>query len=108
MLIGQRHWCAIAALVAVSLAEPALAAPVDGATLFANQCAACHGAEASDAPAKSALAQKTPDFVVEKLTTGSMQYMAAGLSPEDIRAIAAYLTGKAPSSSAKSGPPPQK
>jgi polyvinyl alcohol dehydrogenase (cytochrome) len=78
-------------------AVPAAAAPSDGAALFAAQCAACHGAEAGDAPAKSDIAKKTPDAVVQALTTGSMQYMAAGLSPDDIRAIATYLTGKSPS-----------
>jgi len=84
---------AVLALAAV----PAVAAPSDGAALFAAQCAACHGAEAGDAPAKSDLAKRTPDEVVKTLTTGSMQYMAAGLSPDDIRAIAVYLTGKTPS-----------
>ncbi len=94
------------AALAASIASPVLAAPVDGATLFANQCASCHGAQPGEAPEKAALAKKTPDEVVQALTTGSMQYMAAGLTPEDIRAIAAYLTGKAPSSAAPA--PPQK
>lgn len=84
-------------VLATLWATSASAAPSDGASLFAGQCAACHGAEAGDAPAKSTLTQKAPDEVVRALTTGSMQYMAAGLSPEDIRAIAAYLTGKTPS-----------
>ncbi len=78
-------------------AVPASAAPSDGAALFAAQCAACHGAEAGDAPAKSDIAKKSPDEVVKALTTGSMQYMATGLSPDDIRAIAIYLTGQTPS-----------
>jgi len=87
-----------ALIVVLALAAlPAAAAPSDGPALFAAQCAACHGAEAGDAPAKSDIAKKTPDAVVQALTTGSMQYMAAGLSPDDIRAIATYLTGKAPS-----------
>ena len=82
--------------LAVLTAVPATAAPSDGAALFAAQCAACHGAEAGDAPAKSEIAKKSPDAVVQALTTGSMQYMAAGLGPDDIRAIATYLTGKSP------------
>jgi mono/diheme cytochrome c family protein len=90
----------LALAIFTALAGPAQAAPSDGATLFANQCASCHAAAPGEAPEKAVLAQKTPDAVVQALTTGSMQYMAAGLSPEDIRAIAVYLTGKAPSPSA--------
>ena len=85
-------------------ATPVAAAPSDGAVLFANQCASCHGAQPGEAPEKAALAKKTPEEVVQALTTGSMQYMAAGLTPEDIRAIAAYLTGKAPSTAAPATP----
>ena len=86
-----------AAMLLAFAATSAASAPSDGASLFARQCAACHGGEAGDAPAKSELTRKTPDEVVQALTTGPMQYMAAGLSPEDVRAIAVYLTGKTPS-----------
>jgi mono/diheme cytochrome c family protein len=72
------------------------AAPSDGAALFANQCASCHGSEPGEAPAKQTLTEKTPDAIVESLTAGAMQYVAAGLSADDIRAIAIYLTGPAP------------
>jgi mono/diheme cytochrome c family protein len=92
---------AVLALAAV----PATAAPSDGAAVFAAQCATCHGAEPGDAPAKSDLAKKSPDAVVQALTTGSMQYMAAGLGPDDIRAIAVYLTGKTPSAPAAPSAP---
>ena len=94
-------------LIALALlaAVPATAAPSDGAALFANQCAACHGGEPGEAPAKSDLAKRSPDEVVQALTSGSMQYMAAGLSPDDIRAIATYLTGKPPSAPAPPATP---
>jgi mono/diheme cytochrome c family protein len=75
---------------------PGRAAPGDGASLFASQCASCHGSEEGEAPAKQTLTEMTPDAIVESLTAGSMQYMAAGLSADDIRAIADYLTGKTP------------
>jgi len=102
-LDGGRAAFGLAALWLLA-AAPASAAASDGASLFANQCASCHGAEPGEAPARSAIAQKTPDAVVQALTTGSMQYMAAGLTPEDIRAIAVYLTGKTPSA-APAAPP---
>lgn len=95
---GMRTLLNVALLAfGVLAAVPAAAAPSDGAALFAGQCASCHGGQPGEAPAKSDLAKRTPDEVVQALTTGSMQYMAAGLSPDDIRAIASYLTGKAPS-----------
>jgi mono/diheme cytochrome c family protein len=85
--------------LAASIASATAAA--DAAMVFANQCASCHG-EGGGAPLKAELAKKTPDAVVQALTAGSMQYMAAGLSPEDVRAMAVYLTGKTPSA-----PPPK-
>jgi mono/diheme cytochrome c family protein len=98
---------AMAGLVSalVLAAEPGRAAPGDGASLFANQCASCHGSEPGEAPAKQTLTEMTPDAIVEALTAGSMQYMAAGLSADDIRAIADYLTGKAPPPAAVSPAP---
>ena len=97
---------ALAGLLSLA-ASPSAAAPSDGAALFANQCASCHGGEPGEAPAKSDLAKKTPDEVVQALTTGAMQYMAAGLSPDDIRAIAVYLTGKQPSATSAPATPPK-
>src|ERR1700742_4034936 len=65
-----------------------------GATTFDNKCKGCHDPAAERAPSREALAQRSPEQVVTALTTGSMQAMASGLTPDMIRAVASYVTGK--------------
>jgi polyvinyl alcohol dehydrogenase (cytochrome) len=54
----------------------------------------CHDPAVDRAPNRAALQQRTPESVVQSLTSGSMSAMAAGLSPEMIRQVAVYVTGK--------------
>ncbi len=65
-----------------------------GAATFDNKCKGCHDPAVDRAPARDALAQRTPEQVVTSLTAGSMQAMASGLTPDMVRAVATYLTGK--------------
>ncbi len=71
-------------------------APADpvAAGLFDAKCKSCHDPAIDRAPSRAALAQRTPESVVTTLTTGSMQFMAAGLTPDMIRQVAVYVTGK--------------
>lgn len=76
-----------------SAAAPALAASIgNGGKLFQARCAACHGAGQPGSPSRDQLGSLAASRIVETLTTGVMQPMAAGLSENDITDIAQYLT----------------
>jgi polyvinyl alcohol dehydrogenase (cytochrome) len=72
-------------------AATAAAVVAHGDTLFKARCASCHDPAIERAPPKEALARRFPDDIATALKTGVMQPMAAGLSDEDIHAIATYL-----------------
>jgi polyvinyl alcohol dehydrogenase (cytochrome) len=72
-------------------AAAAAAVVARGETLFKARCASCHDPAIERAPPKVALARRFPDDIATTLKTGVMQPMAAGMSDEDIHAIATYL-----------------
>jgi polyvinyl alcohol dehydrogenase (cytochrome) len=72
-------------------AAAAAAVVAHGEALFKARCATCHDPAVERAPPKVALARRFPDDIATALKTGVMQPMAAGLSDEDIHAIATYL-----------------
>ncbi len=101
----------IAALVAPVFSaqanEPAAKAAkpdvAKGEASFAAVCAACHGADGnSSLPANPKLAQQHPDYIVKQLSefksgkraNGIMSGMAAALSDDDMKNIAAYVGSK--------------
>ena len=90
---------AAAALVAVGMTRGAFAQQAASdvslaASLFEAKCKGCHEPAIDRAPSRDALAQRTPESVVQALTAGSMQAMASGLAPDMIRQVAIYVTGK--------------
>jgi mono/diheme cytochrome c family protein len=97
------------ALVVVGLglvaAPAAFADGKVGEELYAARCNTCHSAGVGGAPPTDKLKTAAPESIVEKLTTGTMQYMAAGLSDQDKRDIAEFLTGTAPAAAAPAEAP---
>jgi glucose dehydrogenase len=78
-------------------ASPAETAPADGAALYGARCAACHDHPAERIPSRIMLSTyRTPEEIIAALTNGVMRQQAAGLSADDIRSLAVYLTGKQP------------
>jgi polyvinyl alcohol dehydrogenase (cytochrome) len=71
--------------------EYASAASV-GETTFKTRCAVCHDAGLEQAPGTNVLIGLPHTYIVNALTTGAMKPMAAGMSKDDIAAIATYLT----------------
>jgi cytochrome c553 len=74
-----------------------------GEASYAAVCAACHGADGnSSLPANPKLAQQHPDYIVKQLSefksgkraNGIMSGMAAALSDDDMKNIAAYVGSK--------------
>ena len=99
-----------AAVVAPALSyasEPAAPAPkvdlVKGEATFTAVCAACHGVDGNSAsPAFPKLAQQHPDYLVKQLqefksgkrANAIMAGMAAGLSDDDMKNVAAWVGSK--------------
>ncbi|HZP43182.1 MAG TPA: cytochrome c [Candidatus Binatia bacterium] len=66
-------------LLAISLAGAAGAAAPDGARLYADACASCHGADGRGAPAGSGLTVPLPDFTDCNVATAETTANWAGL-----------------------------
>ncbi len=71
----------------------------EGAALYKQKCAVCHDEQSDRIPPLFLIRRRSAEDVVQTLTTGSMKQQAAGLSADQIRALAIHLTGKQP------GPP---
>src|ERR1043165_9750118 len=67
-----------------------------GEELFVAKCKKCHDPAVDRAPNKNVLASYNGDVIINALSAGGiMQPMAAGMSTDDMLAIAIYLTGRA-------------
>jgi polyvinyl alcohol dehydrogenase (cytochrome) len=89
-------------------APPSEQTVVAGQGLYVDRCSKCHDAEGGRAPPRADLQTRTADDIVAILTTGSMRQMAKGMAPDDVAAVAAYLTGHAPTGAgALAGAPSQ-
>jgi polyvinyl alcohol dehydrogenase (cytochrome) len=86
-------------------ASAAAAVVAHGETLFKARCASCHDPAVERAPPKAALARRFPDDIATTLKTGFMQPMAAGMSDEDIHAVATYLSADGMTEQAGDPPP---
>src|SRR5262245_36992806 len=76
-------------------AQAASLAP-HGEELFVAKCKSCHDPAVDRAPNKNVLAGFNGEVIINALSDGGMmQPMAAGMSADDIRAVAVYLTGRA-------------
>jgi polyvinyl alcohol dehydrogenase (cytochrome) len=63
-----------------------------GETLYRQRCATCHDNATDRTPARAVIAANPPAFIYNALRNGVMQPMAAGLSEDDMKAIALYLS----------------
>jgi polyvinyl alcohol dehydrogenase (cytochrome) len=72
------------------------AADPDGAALYKAHCAMCHEAASTQGriPKRAELAARTPEAIFSAMFGGAMEIQSAGLSEDEGRAIARYLTGK--------------
>ena len=92
-------------LVVLTLASVYAADP-DGAALYKAHCGACHDAGSVQAriPKRDELATRTPESVMGAMFGGAMEIQAAGLTQDEGRAIARYITGKEFSTAAETMP----
>jgi polyvinyl alcohol dehydrogenase (cytochrome) len=91
----RRFWPFAALLVLGTFAGEARAQTADGAALFDRHCAACHvGSDIGRAPDRKALAERTPESILDALVTGPMAVQGAALSDAERRTLSEYLTGR--------------
>jgi polyvinyl alcohol dehydrogenase (cytochrome) len=64
-----------------------------GATVYSTHCRMCHEGQAPKAPSRTFLQMMTPESIDRALTVGIMQQQASGLSADDRRQVAEYLSG---------------
>ncbi len=97
----MRAWPRVAFLwlAAIGAAAP-VAAQSPGQAVFTDRCAACHRGDDPRIPAIAVLRQRTPEFIVEALTTGIMRQQGAELSAAERAAVAAFITGRSVSTNA--------
>ena len=69
-------------------------APVDGRAIFERACQSCHNGGDPRAPAHDAMAGRSPQAIVDALTSGSMRYQGLALSGPERRAVAEFITGR--------------
>ena len=84
------------AFLFAALCVSAFGAAPDGETLYKQRCGICHdGKPQPRMPgARDELSQRTPEFIYRAMFEGAMVPQSAGLSADEGRAIALYLTGK--------------
>ena len=83
--------CAVAVVGALLTGCGAAAAQaISGLALYEQHCGTCHSSPApgSRAPDRVALSQRTPEAILEAITTGVMTVNAAGLTPAQKRVVA--------------------
>jgi mono/diheme cytochrome c family protein len=94
------------ALATAAFAQPPAPAPeapaaaagpsvAKGQEVFAGRCKMCHG-DGGGAPPMEFLSSLKPDAIFDALKTGPMQPMASGLSDDDMKSVAAFLTAPKP------------
>jgi len=90
----NKQRCCLILVCGVLTAGHARAQALQGIALFEQHCGSCHAAPAagSRAPDRQALSQRTPEAILDAITTGSMATNAAALSVPQKRLLAEQLT----------------
>ncbi len=83
-----------AALVGATRARLAEPQAPDGAALYEGSCASCHSGDDPRAPTVESLRARSPQAIVDALTSGAMRYQGLALTGGERRAIAEFLTGR--------------
>src|SRR5260370_3693082 len=86
-------------MLTLTLFALALTQSANGATLFENRCATCHRTNDPRTPTVAALKQKTPQSIIDSLTTGVMRQQGSEMTDAEKRPRAEYLGTSAPTGS---------
>jgi polyvinyl alcohol dehydrogenase (cytochrome) len=83
----------LAGALARLVAQPAPGTP-QGARVFEASCRSCHDGDDPRAPSLEALRGRSPQAIVDALTSGSMRYQGLALSGDERRAVAEFIAGR--------------
>ena len=79
----------------LATATSARAQAIQALGMFEQRCGVCHTKPADDrTPTRESLRQRTPEAVLDAITTGSMKVNADGLTDTQKRMIAEYITDR--------------
>lgn len=81
-------------LIILLMPVSAMAADGDGIRLYRERCASCHDMLQDRMPTRAALREFAPENIIASITTGAMQSHAVGLTSEQQRMLAEYLSAK--------------
>jgi polyvinyl alcohol dehydrogenase (cytochrome) len=85
----------IVLLAPLAITALAIAAEPDGSAIYTERCALCHDSKTMErTPPREELKKRTPESVVDALTKGVMREQGKGLTENDMRAVAKFITGK--------------
>jgi polyvinyl alcohol dehydrogenase (cytochrome) len=70
------------------------AAPPSGGAVFEASCITCHNGDDARAPDLEAMRGRSPQAIIDALTSGSMKYQGLALSGDERRAVAEFITGR--------------
>lgn len=71
--------------------SPSRPSGLDGVAIYRQRCAMCHDHPQGNIPPRSWIAARPREEVIQALTHGVMRAQAAGLTPQDIEAVAGAL-----------------
>jgi polyvinyl alcohol dehydrogenase (cytochrome) len=88
--------CRFVLIASACLVGSLWAADPDGAALYQARCSACHDNSSAEerAPKREQIATRKPEAIVAAMFDGAMIAQASGLTLEEGRAIARFITGK--------------
>jgi len=69
------------------------------AQVYKERCAACHDRPKDRIPPRAQIAKLATEDIIRTLTSGTMKEWAYELNPDQIRALAVFVTGKQPGAS---------
>jgi len=84
---------AVLTVVVSGFSRTVAAQTVDGAKVYADNCASCHDQPTGRTPPKDALKDRTADAIHLSLTSGTMSMQGVSLSAAEKKAVSEYLSG---------------
>ena len=78
----------------VRTAQPPTPGGSDGRAVYERDCAPCHNGSEPRAPSPDALRGRSPQAILDALTSGSMRYQGLTLAGAERRAVAEFLAGR--------------
>jgi len=92
-------WVAVITLAPIALLARQIATqPPDGMSrgraVFERACSSCHIGDDPDAPSPDELRGRSPQAILDSLTSGAMKYQGLALSGDQRRAVAEFITGR--------------